>query len=203
MKLEKPKLSKYIEDKKLNDEDDFIDMIFDNEVLNHSIEDKEWNGSVFKNIDFSSQQLKNIDIIDCIFDSCDLSNLEIGNTFLRCEFKNCKLIGFNIDQASCKNIYFDNCILDFSLISDSVLEKVKIENSSMIDARMYNLTFKELELIDSNLSNLEIINTKLKNIDLSSCNIDKIKVNGKDLEGVILGVDQLIDVANIFGINIK
>lgn len=203
MIIEKPKLSKNINNRSINDEEIFLDMEFRDEKRITSIEDKEWNGCIFKSIDFSNVSLKNIDIIDCIFEDCDLSNIQLGNTLIRCQFKNCKLLGLIIDESTCKNIYFENCILDFSAFSDSKLDKIVMNNVSLKEVRLYNIQHNNLEFIDSNLNNIEIINTKLKGIDLSSCNIEKIKFRKEDLEGVILGINQLVDVVSQLGIIIK
>ena len=85
--IKKPKLSKLLENSSINDEKIFENKMFNDQTLDKDLSDITFNSCYFKNIDFSNSKLENIDIIDSIFEDCNLTGLNLSaNTFMRNEF---------------------------------------------------------------------------------------------------------------------
>ena len=122
---------------------------------------------------------------------------------IRSQFKNCKLLGAFIDQTSLRDILFEDCNFNYSTFSDSDFHTVFIKNSILKELRLYHLRYVKLFFESCDLENLEVIDTKLCNLDLSSCNLSGIQAMIKDLEGITISNYQLLEVAPLFGIQIK
>ena len=91
-------------------EDKIYDCLFENSECNIKINNAEFNGCVFKNINFNKYPISNTDFIDCKFEACDLSNFDInGKLILRCSFNNCSLVGTSITESSIKQTTFNEC----------------------------------------------------------------------------------------------
>ena len=76
MKIIKPKISKYLKDLALDAsivKNDVVDIEVIGQEIDFEIEGIEFNGCRFVNVDFSKIPLKNVDLIDCIFEKCNLS----------------------------------------------------------------------------------------------------------------------------------
>ena len=125
-KIKKPIINKIISEIDINEisfDDDrvIIDKYFFDNTCLKEIDNVEFNGCVFKNINFSQCQIKNSNFIDCKFDTCNLSSMEINQKlFLRCEFISCNLIGISIIDSSIKEVYFIDCNLEYSNFSSFI-----------------------------------------------------------------------------------
>ena len=75
-------IKKDINDVSFNMEDKIYDTLFIGDDPNNTINNVEFNGCMFKNINFSNSLVKDNDFIDCIFDTCNLSNVEITIEFI-------------------------------------------------------------------------------------------------------------------------
>ena len=57
-----------------------------------------WTGCVFRNVFFEDCEFDAIDMIDTVFENCELSNLHFNKGAIhRCVFRNCRCMG--IDSA--------------------------------------------------------------------------------------------------------
>ena len=107
------------------------DYIFENNIYKNAlftknpenkviIEDIDFDSCIIKNIDFSLIELINVNFLDCIFESCDLSNKNFDEKLIeRCEFNSCKLLGSSFINASLKDILIDNSTLIINVIIES------------------------------------------------------------------------------------
>lgn len=205
-KIVKPKISKNISSKSINDHiniDEFIDLSFNDEKLNHEIEYTEINGCIFKNVDFSKFALKNIDLIDCIFDSCDLSNIDINSKlFLRVEFINCSLVGANLVDVVMKSVKFKSCNMEYVNLS-SKCKDVLFDGSKIKNGRFFECKFNTTEINGCDLSNAEFFSSKLEGMDLSNSKLDDIKSDYISIKGCTVDMGGLLELSKILGVNVK
>ena len=85
MKLNRPKTIN-CSDSNFNEaiNDSFSNVIIETEPDERIvISDVTFDSCIFKNIDFFNIELNNVDLIDVIFDSCDLSNKEFNERISR------------------------------------------------------------------------------------------------------------------------
>ena len=77
-------------------------------------------------------ELNNVDLIDVIFDSCDLSNKGFNERLIsRVEFINCKLVGTTFIDSSIRDVLFNKCQAKYNNISDSNIEGIIFDNYSL------------------------------------------------------------------------
>lgn len=202
----KPKLLRELKKKKLRDidkTDKIIDALFENEKVSKKIEKDEFNGCVFKNVDFSDYPISDINLIDCVFESCDLSNSYINQKLLlRVTFNNCLLVGANIIESSIKNVTFSECNMDYINIA-SEYKNVNLNSCMLRYSRLFENKLDNVMFDKCDLSNSEIYKTKLKGIDLSSCIIDDISSDISSVVGVTVDYSGMVSIAKVLGINIK
>ena len=79
MKIVAPKISKYIEEVSITSEmvqNDLVDLKICNQEVNFKICGIRFNGCIFENVDFSEMSFKDIELIDCVFEKCNLTGWE-------------------------------------------------------------------------------------------------------------------------------
>lgn len=202
--MNKPKISKIINQGNINDTTNFSSCEFTNDKLLNDIIDAEFDSCIFKNIDFSKCKITCKSITDCIFENCIIPNLSINEFLGRCIFKNCKLIGLNINNVfKINDILFENCNLDYSVIADTTVNNIKFNSCSIKETSFFNLLHKNLEFDSCDLSLSEFYNFKFINLDLRTCDLHEIKFRIQDIYGAQLSITQLMDIAPQLGIVIK
>lgn len=120
------------------------DQVFEkkNELAVGSYESCQFISCNFEGAKFSSYKF-----IDCIFDMCNLSLILQEDMMIQdCQFKNCKILGFQFGQANTFNLSFSftNCVLDHSsfhgvkikktIFKDCLLREVDFERSDCSQA---------------------------------------------------------------------
>lgn len=207
-KIKKPIIKEDLLKKDINsilfDREDIIyDTLFIDDSLSNKIDNIEFNGCRFKNINFSNSLIKDIYFIDCIFDTCNLSNIDINNkALLRCEFINCTLVGSSIIDSSVKDISFKECNMEYSNYSFKC-DRCLFENCNMKNIRLFESTFKNTYFDKCNLSYAEIYKSNLNDIDLSNCYINNINVDTKSIKGAIVDLNGAIELTKLLGIKIN
>lgn len=196
-------IKKDINDVSFNTEDKIYDTLFIGDDPNNTINDVEFNGCTFKNINFSNSLVKDSDFIDCIFDTCNLSNVEINDKLiLRCEFVNCSLIGSCIINSSIKDVSFSNCNMEYSNYSLKT-DKCLFDNCNMKNIRLFENTFKNTYFDKCNFNFAEIYESSLNGIDLSNCDINDINIDTKSIKGAIVDLNGAIELSKLLGIKVK
>ena len=71
------------------------------------------------------------------------------------------------------------------------------------EASINNIKWKNLKFSESNLTSAEFYNTQLKNLDLRTSTIKNIKVTINNLKGLIVNLEQALELSLLLGINIK
>ncbi|MBP2665539.1 MAG: Pentapeptide repeat (8 copies), partial [Firmicutes bacterium] len=72
------------------------DQIADNLVINQV---------VFKNVVFTRVHWPNVKLTDILFEQCDLSNVDFSLCFMyRVQFRDRKMVGINLTEASLRNV---------------------------------------------------------------------------------------------------
>ena len=71
------------------------------------------------------------------------------------------------------------------------------------ETRLFINKLDKILLQDNDLTNLEVIDTSLNNIDLSSNKITGIRIDLKDIKNASISINQMYDLINLLGVNIK
>lgn len=123
-------------------------------AIDTKINNREFEGCIFKNCDFSNSDLAYNTFIDCDFIDCNLSMTKLNNTSLKTvQFTNCKLLGiqFHTCDDFLFHVGFEECILDYSSFA----------NKKMLKTKFVNCSLKEVTFIGTNLSNSVFENCNL------------------------------------------
>ncbi len=124
--------------------------------IHQKINNREFDGCVFKNCDFSNSDFSNNTFMDCEFIDCNLSMMQMTNTSLKTVyFKNCKLLGiqFHTCDDFLFTVEFDDCVLDYASFANKKMPKTKFNSTSL----------KEVSFIGTNLTNASFENCNLDN----------------------------------------
>jgi len=123
----------------------------------------------FLNSDVSYANLSGSVFIDCYFEGCNLTLIQLADTGLQnVDFKDCKLSGadFSKSRDFLFEVNFTNCILD-----NAIFYKKKNKGAKFIDCSLVETDFTEADLTDVQFNNCNFHRaffgrTVLKNADL-------------------------------------
>ncbi len=167
--------------------------------IDHEIE---FNGCVFERVKFF-QDVK-ADFIDCLFNHCDLSNINLSEKLvLRSEFNDCKLMGAIFITSDLRDVHFNNCNIVYSNFSSSKIRNVTFEDTDLKDSSFIEVEQDKLIFDNCSLVNSEFYNTKLKDVDFSNSTIEGISLNPRDLRGAYVSSYQATLLVRGLGVNIK
>jgi len=156
---------------------------------------------IFRNVTFDYCDLRKIDMMDVVFENCNLSNISFSKgSIYRTEFINCKLMGTRFDECSMKNVLFNSSLGKYSNFAYAKLDGVNIIESDFQSSVFQELQIKKLAFDSTNLSKAVFYNTKLKGIDFRTCNIDDIQLGINDISGASVSVVQALELTRLMGI---
>lgn len=173
------------------------------EVQCDKINGIEFNGCTFNKLKIFGIPFYNNQFVDVVFTNCDFSNslFELCS-FVRCSFVNCKLLGVNFLKCSFHNVKF-NCPMQYSNFANNKMKKVLFEKSSLVEGRFFENTFSKIYFNNCVMIRIEFVKCDLEGIDLSTNNIDDIRINTKELRGVIVNSYQACLFARMLGVIIE
>lgn len=144
----------------------------------------------FRNIDFTSPKeeregfencefincafpdLSKLNILDCDFRNCNLSNLKTNASLLQTvSFYDCKLLGLNFSGSKDFGfeVHFENCNLDYASF-----DKKKMNKSSFKNCKMHSVNFTQADLSKCTVSKCDFFEalfngTDLRTVDFTTC----------------------------------
>lgn len=192
-------MDKFFVSKKIEDTD-FSGQVFEN---------LEYELCVFKNCNFSNSKFTGTKFLETTFIGCNLSNVQLYKTsFQDVSFKTCKMLGLHFDK--CNPFSFAISINDCQL-NHSIFYQMKLGNSSFVNTNLQGVDFTDAELKNCifqkcDLLNAVFENTNLEKVDLSTClnysidpnnnRIKKAKFSVYGLPGLLTKYDIKIDDPN-------
>lgn len=155
----------------------------------------------FKKVNLSGHTLDRFECVDCLFESCDFSNVEwIGGSFHRTIFKNCKLTGANFAESLLQNCQFIDCTINYASFNFSQLKRVIFTNCELNESEFSDLKWLHLELTDCQLNKSNWIGTQLTDLNLSSCQFETISISPDLIKGFIVNYEQAITIGLTLGL---
>lgn len=210
IKIEKPKIPAYLEpytlsDYEWGDEQIITDSIFqDSEIINQTAFKVCFDRVKFVNVNFRGTSLRKTEFTDVVFDNCDLSNIDFGESvFHRVTFHQCKLLGMDFSEATLRNTVFEKCYADYAVLRFVSAKQVKFVSSSFAKADFFKMTISNLLFDETKLDQAQFSQTKLNGIDLSNCEFDSLGASLEDLQGCIISPEQASVFAGLFGLVVK
>ncbi len=153
---------------------------------------------------FLQARLLGMRIFDCLLERCDFSAVDWDKARLRrVEFLGCRLLGTNLSEATFENVAFNGCTADGAYFGLAKFNAVRFER-----CRMHGATFEGADLSgvvfhECDLAHADLRGAKLVETDFSTSKIDGVEVGANDLQGVIIGPHQAVQVVGLLGVTIK
>ena len=148
MKIVKPKISKYLTEVKLTKElvsEDLFDVQVNFHDVDFEIEGIEFNGCKFVGVDFSIIPLKNIDLIYCVFDKCNLAGCNFNNKGIhRVIFEKWNMVGCDFIISSLNDVSILDSKCNYINFSDSKIRHLEIRNSILKEGRFVGCDFENI-----------------------------------------------------------
>ncbi len=206
-KLVKPKIKQTIPSKleEVLKEEEWYQKSFEKEDYPSSlVEVSEWNECIFKNISFEIANLKEIGVMDTIFEHCDFSNGNFENqAFYRVEFHSCKFVGTEFLKVNFYDCLFEDCNLEYSNLADCKTKTCEFTDCRFQESRFHSNQFSVTEWNHCDFSNLELIETSMEKQDVSTCNLTGLRADSNYLKGMIIAREQAMDLISLFEIEIR
>lgn len=152
----------------------------------------------FININFTNSDLSKRTFIDCVFQECDMSLLQLKDCGMQnAQFTQCRLMGVRFDQ--CKpfllKFTFDNCLLDLASFAGLKIPETQFNNSSLRETDFSKTDLSGSLFRNCNLERAVFSGTNLQSTDLTSAfnltidpevnNIRKAKFTIQSLPGLL------------------
>jgi len=146
----------------------FENIVFENlDFRTELLKRGEYENSTFNKCNFLGCDLNSFKFIDCIFQDCDLSLVNIHKVVLRdVKFKDCKMVGLKFDTTDNFgiSISIENCTLTYSSFY-----KLKLKSMIFLNSKLNEVDFTESDLTNSIFNNCD-----LSNSIFSSTNLEKV-----------------------------
>lgn len=206
-KIIKPKIGKNLklgDLESLTKEEWIEDYYFQNQEVNDlSFYYTEISSCTFENMILRGN-FEKVDLLDIIFDHCDLSNLNFnGRSIHRVIFKHCKLVGTNFMECSLENIIFEECNLSYSNFSNARIKDLEFLSCNLNEASLNELAWNHLVFEQCTLDRTEFLHTSLNQIDFTTCDIEGVLLEPSFIKGLIVTSYQAILLSRLFGIIIQ
>ena len=158
----------------------------------------------FKDVSFSSSELRATEFVDVVFDTCDFSNVNFQNAvFHRCEFINSKLTGADFANAKIGHTLFNECDGRYINFSFSGMKEIDFTKCNLMDGDFYECGFKEVRFSICKMDDINFSETDLNGVDLSDNTYKRIEVSLPKIAGCIVSQDQAIGFARVLGLTVK
>ena len=135
------------------------------------VNNREFDGCIFKNCDFSNSNFSYNTFIDCEFIDCNMGMIKLAGASLKSvHFKTCKLLGieFNLCEDFLFSVGFQDCMLDYSSFANKKMPKTKFNNSSMKEVSFAGADLTKSVFDNVNLDHAIFNSTQLKEADFTT-----------------------------------
>lgn len=159
---------------------------------------EEFSECLFRDVDFSSKDLRGVDFVDCEFESCNLSSAIIEKTgFKSCRFTDSKMMGLRFDTVNTflLEMAFSKCNLSMSIFSGLQLKETNFDHCDLTSCDFVEANLEAALFEGSNLAGALFESTNLKmasfrhaynfSINPSLNNIAKARFSRDSIEGLL------------------
>ncbi|QIK70749.1 hypothetical protein G7062_10785 [Erysipelothrix sp. HDW6C] len=159
------------------------------------------NSVAFKKCTFVEVDFKRSEILDCLIENCDFSNIEFDDSYMyRVAFKNCKFLASSLFKCVVKDVLFSNNLMNYLNFSDNKVNDVTFENTQLVESSFQNLEHKNLVFADVKIDKADFTETKLSGLDLRKADFTSISYSPRLAQGLTIRMDQGISLLAQFGI---
>ena len=189
----------------ITSDNQYEDVIFQDGVVSGEVLEHVYFSRVhFKNVTFEAVVFERLELVDCVFDGCNVSNTEMIDAIIhRTAFNDAKLVGTNFSGSTFVGVSLTSCLADYSAFNDANLKRVLIQETSLIAAEMMNVTWDKWTLTSCRLDGLQLFHTSLKGLDVHTCQFETIAFTPELVKGFVIDSMQSVALVEQLGIKIK
>ena len=138
--------------------------------------DVEITGSMVVNGRFTGAAVEGIDIVDVVFEACELS----GATFERCSlervvFRGCRMSGFTAPGLHGRDVLLVDCVLDQAWLRMCTLERTRLERCDLTGTDLYGSTISDSRLERCTLDGTDWSQATLRAVGLHGSTLAEVR----------------------------
>ena len=178
-------------------------LLIQGETLSFSRGGPAINTCRFEECTFSGD-IARADIMDAVFDRCDLSNAVFSDSSLiRVKFIKCRMTGCDFSCGTFRDTQWIDSSALLANWNGTSLSNVSFVNTNLREASFTDAKQTSLRLDHCDLSSAELFHVSLADVDLSTCLLDGIVTDPESLRGCEVSFDQAASLIRIFGLKVK
>jgi uncharacterized protein YjbI with pentapeptide repeats len=157
-----------------------------------------------RTVTLSDPKAQRLRVQDSRIESSDLANIDLtGSSFDRVEIVSTRMTGATFIEAQLKNVLFQECKMDLSLLRMARLQQCVFERCNLTEADFYGADLSGTIFRECNLSRADLSHAKLAGADIRGCRLDGLRGTPDGLQGLIISPDQAALLIPLFGIRVE
>jgi uncharacterized protein YjbI with pentapeptide repeats len=166
--------------------------------------DVELEQVIFHKIRASASACPGLRCTDFKMTRCDASNAKWDHArWRRCIAEDCKLTGANLSSSTFEHVLFDRCRLDFAAFQETHFSSCVFRDCHLQQANFENADARGVVFESCQLQETRFVNTRLAGADLRGSNLVDLEGTADDIRGIIVDAAQLIELAPLFGVEVR
>ena len=160
--------------------------------------------AVLRRYNLSESSFKLAQLLDARLDGCDLANARWEKSHVqRAEIIGCRLVGWLLVDSQVSNLLLQRCNAELARFHDTAFHASRFEACSFKSASFEGADLRGVVFRGCDLRGADLRRAKLKGTDLRGCDLDGIKLNVIDIKGLIVSPQQAVEVAALFGVDVR
>lgn len=159
---------------------------------------------VLNRVNFAANSFNSLRLKDVRLFECDLANATVfGLTIMRAEFINCRLTGFQANEADFQHTLISAGDATYSQFRMARFKSANFESCNFSEADFQGSDLRGIVIRNCNLRNAELTGAKLADADLRGSQLEGLRAGADDLKGAIVDPVQAMVLAEIMGLRIR
>jgi uncharacterized protein YjbI with pentapeptide repeats len=157
-----------------------------------------------RRVAFASTRLDRPRANDAVFDGCDFTASEWSAAhLLRVEFAHCRMLGMQWAALEAHDVRFTGCQCEGAFFASARLAGARFEHCVLRHASFEGADLAGARFVDCDLSLADLRHAGLAAADVRGCTLNGVRVEARDLQGLVLDPSQASQVAGLLGIIVK
>lgn len=114
-------------------------------------------------------------------------------------FSGCRLTGFSLAEADCREAVFKDCKADFLRMDRGDMRNVRFEDCVLTDAEFGEANLRNAVFKNCDLTNANFVQAKFSAVDVRGSKLDRIKIEPNQLRGLIIDPLQALVLISLLG----
>ena len=160
----------------------------------------------FVGCDLNAASLARLRFVDCLFERCDLSNVNLSGTGLQnVAFAECKLLGVSFTgcQELLFGVHFDRCLLRYASFGGRKLAGTRFERCDLPEADFTNADLTGAAFAGCDLTRVTFHDTCLKDADFTTATGYSLDPEANQLAGARFALAGVVGLLEKYGVVVE